>query len=152
MRPAYHAACLEKGKRSRTYCKLALPSHKVYTVSSESPPLTHQLGSGKNLRQIGHVEGRITSGTLFWNISDKIAEGLRAATWKGFSALHDAADGVFVDVINDVNMALDSAQQSERRVSSEDMEKRKKMAKEVKNLKKEHEELLKRLVEITGSS
>jgi len=109
---------------------------------------SQESGGGKAARQRSTVQGRITNGTLFPNISVTISKNMDKLAQKTFRGLHDKVDAILDLIKDDVDLALTSGQPQiaggENELEDEDEEERLKeeLAAEVKELKTRHEELL----------
>ena len=92
------------------------------------------------------MQGRITNGTLFPNISITISKNMDKLAQKAFRGLHDKVDAIFDLIEDDVYLALASGQQhsagDENKDEDEEERLKEDLAAEVKELKTRHEELL----------
>lgn len=105
-----------------------------------------KVNRGYHARLVDIVQGRITNGTLFPNISIKISGSMNALVRKTFEDLRGKAEAVLDLVRNDIDMALASGRQSsgsghEDRDEEED-ELRKELSSVVEGLKGRHAEVL----------
>jgi hypothetical protein len=91
------------------------------------------------------VQGRITDGTLFPNISIAISKNMDELAQKTFRGLHDKVDAVLELIKDDLDMALASRQyigDDENRADEEEERLREEFEGEAKELKRRYEELL----------
>ncbi|KFY44996.1 hypothetical protein V494_01204 [Pseudogymnoascus sp. VKM F-4513 (FW-928)] len=129
--------------------KASEPNESSYIFAEMVPAYrsaANESGTGKAARQRNTVQGRITNGTLFPNISRAIKRDIKAAAKATFDSVQKSLESDFVSIDNDVTMALASApQQSCDRedVDLEDEERRKgELASSVRDLKRQHAEVL----------
>jgi len=108
--------------------------------------LCSRAGTGKAERQRSTVQGRITNGTLFPNISTAISKDMDKLVKKTFRGLRDKVDAVLKLIRSDVDMALASGPQhrgdDENGDDGEEEMLREELGDVVKELKKKHEALL----------
>jgi len=96
-------------------------------------------------RQKSIVQGRITNGTLFPQISAKIQDSIDQLAQKTFRDLHDAVNAVLALVVNDVEMSLGSNEREDGAADQEDPEEERRKGEllaKIQELKREHEELI----------
>ncbi|KFY49525.1 hypothetical protein V496_09946 [Pseudogymnoascus sp. VKM F-4515 (FW-2607)] len=132
-----------------TRSKASEPNESSYIFAEMVPAYrsaANECGTGKAARQRNTVQGRITNGTLFPNISSAIKREIKAAAKTTFDSVRKSLESDFALIENDVMMALASApQQSGDRedVACEDEERlRGELAGAVRGLKREHAEVL----------
>ncbi|OBT81787.1 hypothetical protein VE02_09856 [Pseudogymnoascus sp. 03VT05] len=132
-----------------TRSKASEPNESSYIFAEMVPAYrsaANEYGTGKAARQRNTVQGRITNGTLFPNISTAIKREIEAAVKTTFDNVRKSLESDFALIENDVTMALASApQQSGDRedVACEDEERRREeLADAVKGLKRQHAEVL----------
>lgn len=150
MVPAYRSAANEYGEYTYPSRKL----RQYYHLNRLQPytDVSFVAGTGKAARQRNTVQGRITNGTLFPNISTAIKRDIKAAAKTTFDSVQKSLESDFALIENDVTMALASAlQQSSDRedVAHEDEERRRgELAGVVRGLKRQHAEVLASIVNI----
>ncbi|KAH8812284.1 hypothetical protein F5884DRAFT_784973 [Xylogone sp. PMI_703] len=125
------------------------PNDSSYIVSEMIPAYraaAAQSGDGKAAQQRTIVQGRITNGTLFPNISVQIREGIDQLVQKTFADLRDAVNAVLDLIVSDIDMALTSkSQRADNAKNQKDLEEerqKEELIVEIKKLKEEHERLL----------
>lgn len=144
MVPAYRSAANECGE----YTDPGRKSRQCYHLNRLQPyaDASFVAGTGKAGRQRDTVQGRITNGTLFPNISRAIKREIKAAAKTTFDNVQKSLESEFTLIENDVTMALASApQQSGDRedVGREGEERRRgELAGAVRGLKRQHAEVL----------
>jgi hypothetical protein len=102
-----------------------------------------QTGTGKAQRQRSIVQGRITNGTLFPNISTSIQENVEKLNQTSFLALHDRLQATIDLVKTDLDMALalrvpDECESRNQEIGRSSAD----LLREVGELRTRHEELL----------
>jgi hypothetical protein len=92
------------------------------------------------------VQGRITNGTLFPQMSAKIQASIEQLTQKAFIDLQNAANAVLVQITSDVEMALASNPQhvngATKKEKPEEVKEKKELRDKIAGLKVQHEQLL----------
>ncbi len=68
--------------------------------------ISHDKGTGKAARQRAIVQGRITDGTLFPNISAKIIDHIVSLIDDTFSSLHEKVNNILGFIRADLDMAV----------------------------------------------
>lgn len=99
-------------------------------------------GTGTNYRQIQIVQGRITDGTLFPNISAKILSKTTRLIARMFDELRGKLDGATKSIGFDLSVGLDAAQKNRVGLSKPEKEHRERLAEAVKTLQRRHKEVL----------
>lgn len=99
-------------------------------------------GTGKSARQKHIVQGRITNGTLFPNISTAIKREIKAAAKATFESVRKLLKSEFASLENDVTMALASAPKQSSDTVDVVLEDEGKLAGAIRDLKKQHAEVL----------
>ncbi|KFY06936.1 hypothetical protein V492_07602 [Pseudogymnoascus sp. VKM F-4246] len=129
--------------------KASEPNESSYIFAEMVPAYrsaANESGTGKAARQRNTVQGRITNGTLFPNISRAIKRDINAAAKATFDSVQKSLESDFASIDNDVTMALASALQQScdsEDVDLEDEERRKgELASAVRDLKRQHAEVL----------
>lgn len=150
MVPAYRSAANEYGEY--TYPGRLL--RRYYHLNRLQPyaDVSFVAGAGKAARQRNTVQGRITNGTLFPNISTAIKREIETAAKTTFDSVLKSLESDFALIENDITMALASApQQSGDRedVACEEEERRRgELAGAVRGLKRQHAEVLASIADI----
>ena len=91
--------------------------------------------------QRGVVQGRITDGTLFPNISAKVIDDLTALIRNSFDELLEKLNDVLELIRLDLKVVL-AADGAQSRLQDRERQERKQLAEEVKRLKTSHEQML----------
>ncbi|KFZ06243.1 hypothetical protein V501_07587 [Pseudogymnoascus sp. VKM F-4519 (FW-2642)] len=135
--------------------KASEPNESSYIFAEMVPAYrsaANEYGNGKAARQRNTVQGRITNGTLFPNISTAIKREIETAAKTTFDSVLKSLESDFALIENDVTMALASApQQSGDRedVACEEEERRRgELAGAVRGLKRQHAEVLASIADI----
>ncbi|OBT96981.1 hypothetical protein VE01_05489 [Pseudogymnoascus verrucosus] len=138
-----------------TRSKASEPNESSYIFAEMVPAYrsaANEYGTGKAARQRNTVQGRITNGTLFPNISTAIKREIETAAKTTFDSVLKSLESDFALIENDVTMALASApQQSGDRedVACEEEERRRgELAGAVRGLKRQHAEVLASIADI----
>ncbi|KAH6678502.1 hypothetical protein B0J14DRAFT_582898 [Halenospora varia] len=125
------------------------PNESSYVVSemvSTYRSAARELGPEKASRQRSIVQGRITNGTLFPQISAKIQANVDELVKKTFCDLRHEVDAVLDLIVSDVKMALASKPQvvvdARNQEHQEEERRRGELLAEIRKLKGKHEEIL----------
>lgn len=105
-------------------------------------------GRGSEKRQHNTVQGRITDGTLFPNISVAIKDDVEAKTEAAFSAFRNALLPTFVRIKNDISVAIAAEMRSLDKAYKErkdEERRREELSGTIQVLKRQHRELLRRI-------
>jgi hypothetical protein len=149
MIPAYRSAAQESGQY--------LPLIRNGITSAIKPNSAIKLtpfadaGLGKQSRQQITVQGRITNGTLFPNISAAVKMDMKAQVEKTFSGLLKALKPIFKLIRSDIDMALAAASQhldGAGNIDPEEQRRKEELAAAVQELKRQHAELLANVADI----
>jgi hypothetical protein len=99
-------------------------------------------GTGKSARQKHIVQGRITNGTLFPNISTAIKREIKAAAKAAFESVQKLLESQFASLENDVTMALASAPQQSSNREDVVLDDEGELAGAIRDIKMQHAEVL----------
>ncbi|RDL37034.1 Uncharacterized protein BP5553_04467 [Venustampulla echinocandica] len=135
--------------------KASEPNESSYVLAEMLPAYrsaAQECGVGKGARQQHTVQGRITNGTLFPNISRAIKNDIEATAKAAFSTLQKSLVSVFVPIENDIAIALACAPQQPSNmevVGREEEERRRgELADAVQGLMRQHAEVLASIADI----
>lgn len=98
-------------------------------------------GTGKKAAQISVVQGRITNGTLFPNISAKILDDVNELIEARFTHLKKKVNDIVKHIAFDLDVALD-AEEKRTVMSGTERKQRDGLAEEIRRLQTRHEQVL----------
>ncbi|EXJ86047.1 hypothetical protein A1O1_06416 [Capronia coronata CBS 617.96] len=104
-------------------------------------------GTGKMAKQHAIVQGRISDGTLFPNISDRMLNDISSVLDEAFHGLRQKMNDILRLIRADLNLAVPS-HTSHVRFTDKERHAREQLAQEIKRLQREHQQLLEGIADL----